>query len=144
MLHADKSTLTRPSQKAADSSDFIGRTGLMEIAECDQPLVFKKATHVVAKLNSFHKTKKKFVCQAYNQSGDKDGKPLAEMPSDLWVFPVIGSEVRIHAVGCGDPVQVLDYDLGAMQVSLSGPIKKKGKKGERQKGGKGSKRIRQC
>ena len=93
---------------------------MLEVAECN-PGVFKKRTHLVATLQKYDENTGKFFAQPYNQSGDKDGKAQAEEPGDLWVFPRVGSTVRVHPTG--QNWEVDSYDVVNSTVFVKKPTK---------------------
>lgn len=124
-LKYSDTTMVRPppaDQKlpAKDKKDFVNRCAMLEVAECN-PGVFKKRTHLVATLQKYDEKTGKFFAQPYNQSGDKDGKAQAEEPGDLWVFPRVGSIVRVHPKG--QDWEVDSYDVVNSTVFVKIPTK---------------------
>ena len=117
-LHSKKNTLNRPpgaKSTEEEQNAFTSRLAMLEIAEVERPCLFKTSTHLVSKLIKFDEDTDCFYVQPYNQSGDKDGKAQVEQPSDLWVFPPVGTVVKIAPT---INVMVKQYDVTSCQVLL--------------------------
>ena len=86
-------------------ASYMGRMALIEtgMRESTGTRITNK-TFLCARVVNFNTESELFVLQAYNRSGDPDGKALEEGYDDVWVLPAAGTEVVVD-----DKASVVDW-----------------------------------
>ena len=110
--------------------EFVGRYALLETK--DNPSGgFARSTHLVCAITKYCTKTKKFLVQPFNQSGDKDGKPMEESRDDIYLFPPVGFEVPAKKTKTSDDAteeeiaklsvkvyKIISYNLPTSDVNL--------------------------